>query len=122
MNFNFGTAYYVVNEYKNVKRYVSIAIQGDFVFGVRFMESSKYTLLELLNDLCKRSKEDGYTGIRLHHKDECFNTYEEAARSIKKYQKNELLDKVKKAREEIEEKAFTEEIFDEDIFNSMHSI
>lgn len=79
----FGTAYYVVNEYKNVKRYVSIAIQGDFVFGVRFMESSKYTLLELLNDLCKRSKEDGYTGIRVHHKDECFNTYEEADRSSK---------------------------------------
>lgn len=31
------------------------------------------------------------------------------------------LDKVKKAREEIKEKAFIEEIFDEDIFNSTNT-
>lgn len=48
---------------------------------------------------------------------ECYN-YE---RRDDLYQKNELLDKVKKAREEIEEKAFTEEIFDEDIFNSTNT-
>ena len=37
------------------------------------------------------------------------------------YQKNELLDKVKKAREKIKEKAFTEEIFEEDIFNATNT-
>lgn len=83
MNFNFGTTYYVVDKYKNVKRYVVIATQGDFVLGVQFEETSKYTLLEFLNDLCKDTKEDGYAGIGIHHKDKCFNTYAEADKSDK---------------------------------------
>ena len=84
MNFNFGTIYYTVNKYKNVKRYVCIAIQSDFVLGVQFEETSKYTLLQFLNDLCKDSKEDDCVGIAIHRKDGCFRTYEEAYRSGKK--------------------------------------
>jgi len=84
MNFNFGTIYYVVDKYKNVKQYVSIAIQGDFVVGVQFKESSKYTLLAFLDDLCKDTSEFGYAaGIGIHHKDKCFNTYAEADKSDK---------------------------------------
>lgn len=83
MNFNFGTIYYVVDKYKNAKRYIAIAAQGNFVLGVQFDETSKYTLLQFLNDLCKDTSEDGYADIGIHHKYECFSTYEEAYRSGK---------------------------------------
>lgn len=97
MNFNFGTIYYAVGNHKDVKRYVCIATQDDFVLGVQFKESPKYTLLNFLNDLCKDTNEFGYVGIGIHHKDKCFSTYEEAgmndvARENFMYEVHNILD------------------------------
>lgn len=83
MDFKFGSIYYVMDNHRNVKQYVSIATQNDFVLGVQFRESPKYTLLQFLSDLCEDSKEYGYAGIAIHYKGDCFSTHEEADRNEK---------------------------------------
>jgi hypothetical protein len=83
MDFNFGAKYYVIDNYKEVKQYTVIATQGDYVLGVQFNESPKYTLPQFLHDLCKDTAEDGFAAIGIHHKDECSSTYEEADRRSK---------------------------------------
>lgn len=78
MDFNFGTRYYVIDNYANIKQYVVISTVGDYVLGAQFNESPKYTLLQFLNDLCKDTAENGYAAIGIHRKNECFSTHEEA--------------------------------------------
>ena len=64
------------------------------------------TLSEVASRLRQRRQGRGYIGKFIN---EC--TIEDAI----------PLDKIKQAREEIKGKAFTEEIFDEDIFNSINT-